>query len=107
MGIPLRLLSDVLGDQIAVDTRARWQDARLARTTLEVADRRLAAAAEARRIQAARFAQGAATTIEVLDAETALASAQAEAAIGRYQYLVAWMGLSREVGSLPLRPETR
>jgi outer membrane protein TolC len=96
-----------LGDQIAVDTRARWQDARLARTTLEVADRRLAAAAEARRIQAARFAQGAATTIEVLDAETALASAQAEAAIGRYQYLVAWMGLSREVGSLPLRPEAR
>lgn len=42
-----------------------------------------------------------------LDAETALASAQAEAAIGRYQYLVAWMGLSREVGSLPLRPEAR
>ncbi|HEX3479004.1 MAG TPA: TolC family protein [Kofleriaceae bacterium] len=96
-----------LGDQIAADTRARWREARLARATLEVADRRLAAAAEARRIQAARFAQGAATTIEVLDAETALASAQAEAAIGRYQYLVAWMGLSREVGALPLRPEAR
>jgi outer membrane protein len=96
-----------LGDQIAADTRARWQDARLARATLEVAGRRLAAAAEARRIQAARFAQGAATTIEVLDAETALASAQAEAAIGRYQYLVAWMGLGREVGSLPLGPEAR
>jgi outer membrane protein len=96
-----------LGDQIAADTRARWREARLARATLEVADKRLAAAAEARRIQAARFAQGAATTIEVLDAETALASAQAEAAIGRYQYLVAWMGLSREVGALPLQPEAR
>lgn len=98
-----------LGDQIAIDVRARWQEVRLARATLDVADHRLAAAAEARRIQAARFAQGAATTIEVLDAETALAGAQTEVTIGRYQYLVAWMGLGREVGSLPQppRPDAR
>jgi len=100
-----RLAQVSLGEQIAVDTRTRWQAARLALATIEVADRGLAAAAEAQRLQAARFAQGAATTIELVDAETALANARAQAAIGRTQYLVAWMALSREVGALPVHPE--
>lgn len=100
-----RLTQGALADQIAVDTRARWQAARTAQATLEVAARGLAAAVEAQRLQAARFAQGAATTVEVVDAETALANAQAQAVIGRYQYLVAWMALSREVGALPAPPQ--
>jgi outer membrane protein TolC len=94
-----------LSEQIAVDARARWQAARLAQATLEVADRGLTAAAEAQRLQAARFAQGAATTTEVVDAEAALATARAQSAVGRYQYLVAWMALSREVGMLPVHAE--
>jgi outer membrane protein len=94
-----------LSEQIAVDTRARWQAARLAQATVEVADRGLAAAAEAQRLQAARFAQGAATTTEVVDAEAALATAQSQAVSARYQYLVAWMALNREVGLLPVRAE--
>ncbi|HET7506113.1 MAG TPA: TolC family protein [Kofleriaceae bacterium] len=102
-----RLSQGALNDQIAVDTRARWQAARTAQATLEVAARGLAAAVEAQRLQAARFAQGAATTVEVVDAETALASAKAQAVIGRYQYLVAWMALARELGSLPAPPEAR
>jgi outer membrane protein TolC len=102
-----RLTQGALADQIAVDSRARWQAARTAQATLEVAARGLAAAVEAQRLQAARFAQGAATTVEVVDAETALASAQAQAVIGRYQYLVAWMALSREVGALPAPPQAR
>ncbi|TMQ17840.1 MAG: TolC family protein [Deltaproteobacteria bacterium] len=99
------LAQAALGEQIAVDARTRWQAARLALATIEVADRGLAAAVEAQRLQAARFAQGAATTIELLDAETALANAKAQAAIGRYQYLVAWMAVSREIGSLPVHAE--
>jgi outer membrane protein len=102
-----RLTQGALVDQIAVDARGRWQDARTAQATLEVAARGLAAAVEAQRLQAARFAQGAATTVEVVDAETALANAQAQAVIGRYQYLVAWMALSREVGALPAPPQAR
>jgi outer membrane protein TolC len=94
-----------LSEQIAVDTRARWQAARLALATIEVADRGLAAAAEAQRLQAARFAQGAATTTEVVDAEAALATARSQAASARYQYLVAWMALNREVGLLPVPAE--
>lgn len=99
-----RLTRGALADQIAVETRARWQAARTARAMLEVTARGLAAASEARRLQAARFAHGAATTVEVIDAETALANAQAQAVIARYQYLVTWMALSRQVGSLPVHP---
>jgi outer membrane protein TolC len=102
-----RLTQGALIDQIAVDTRARWQAARTAQATLEVAARGLAAAVEAQRLLAARFAQGAATTVEVVDAEAALEAAQAQAVIGRYQYLVAWMALSREVGALPVAPAAR
>jgi outer membrane protein TolC len=102
-----RLAESALADQIAVDTRARWQEARTAQATLEVAARGLTAAVETQRLEAARFAQGAATTVQVVDAETALASAQAQAVISRYQYLVAWMALSREVGNVPTPPQVR
>ncbi|HWU88429.1 MAG TPA: TolC family protein, partial [Kofleriaceae bacterium] len=102
-----RLTQGALVEQIAVDTRARWQAARTAQATLDVAARGLTAAVEAQRLQAARFAQGAATTVEVIDAEAALASAQAQSVIARYQYLVAWMALSREVGALPMAPQAR
>jgi outer membrane protein len=88
-------------DQIAVDVRTRWQAARTARATLDVTARGLAAAAEAQRLMTARFAQGAATTVEVLDAETSFANARSQAAIARYQYLVAWMALGRATGTLP------
>jgi outer membrane protein len=101
------IAQSALADQIAVDTRARWQSARTAQATLEVTARGLAAAGEAQRLQAARYSHGAATTVEVLDAETALANAKAQAAIARYQYLVAWMGLSRAVGTVPGKPEAR
>jgi len=102
-----QLAEAALGEQVAVDTRATWQAARTARATLEVAARGLAAAAEAQRLQAARFAHGAATTVELLDAETALANARAQEVIGRYQYLVVWMALSRDVGTLPAQPQPR
>jgi outer membrane protein TolC len=102
-----RLAQAALADQIAVDTRAQWQAARTARATLDVAARGLAAAEEARRLQAARFQQGAATTVELLDTETALAHARSQALIGRYQYLVAWMALAREVGAVAAQPEVR
>jgi outer membrane protein len=90
-----------LADQITVDTRARWQAARTAQAMLEVTARGLAAATEAQRLQAAKFSSGAATTVEVIDAETLLANAKAQAAIARYQYLVTWMALSRAVGTVP------
>jgi outer membrane protein TolC len=94
-------------DQVAVEARVRWQVARTELASLEVAGRGEAAAAEAQRLLAARFAQGAATTVEVVDAETALANARSQVAIRRFQYLVAWMALSRGVGALPVPPGVR
>jgi outer membrane protein len=102
-----RLQQAVAADQVAVDARAKWQAAHTARATLEVAARGLAAAVEAQRLQAARFAGGAATTVEVLDAETALANARAQDVVARYQYLVTWMALSRATGAIPTAPRGR
>jgi outer membrane protein len=96
-----RLAQVALSEQISVDARTRWQAARTARATLDVTARGLAAAAEAQRLQAARFKHGAVTTVELIDAESALANAKSQAAIARYQYLVAWMALTRAVGALP------
>lgn len=87
--------------QIAASARTAWHAARIARATIDVAAAGLTAAVETQRVQAARFAQGAATTVELLDAETALATARAHAAISRYRYLVAWMALGRAVGEVP------
>lgn len=102
-----QLSQTAVADQIAVDARTRWQAARTAQATLAVTARGQAAAVEAQRLQATRFAHGAATTVEVLDAETALANAQSQAAIARYQYLVAWMALSRAAGSLPVQAQAQ
>jgi outer membrane protein TolC len=101
------LSQGVVVDQVAVEARARWQAARTELASLEVAARGEAAAAEAQRLLAARFAQGAATTVQVVDAETALANARSQVAIRRFQYLVAWMALSRGVGALPVPPGVR
>jgi outer membrane protein len=101
------LSQGVAVDQVAVEARARWQAARTELASLEVAARGEAAAAEAQRLLAARFAQGAATTVQVVDAETALANARSQVAIRRFQYLVAWMALSRGVGALPVPPGVR
>jgi outer membrane protein len=98
-----RVAHAAMTEQIAVDARTRWQAANTARATLDVTTRGLAAAAEAQRLQTARFAQGAATTVEVLDAETSFANARSQAAIARYQYLVAWMAVGRATGTLPMQ----
>jgi outer membrane protein len=102
-----QLAQRALTDQIAVDTRTRWQAARTALATLDGGGLPARRDVEAQRLEAARFAQGATTTVALIDTETALASAQAQAAVSRYQYLVAWMALSREVGALPAMPQAR
>ena len=105
LGRQARLREGALVEHIAVAARARWNAARTAYAKLGVTARGLAAAVEAQRVLAARFAQGAATTVDLLDAETALANAESQAVVARYQYLVAWMALGREVGSVAQVPQ--
>ena len=95
------LSRDALADAMALDARSKWVAASTRRQTLAVTASGLRAAEEAHRLQQVRFDAGAATTTDVIDAETEVARARAQATIARYQYLIAWMALVRAVGDRP------
>lgn len=99
-------LRERLDDGIALDVRSKWLAATTKRKTLEVAEKGLIAAEEAHRLQNVRFAGGAGTTTEVIDAESEVSRARSQATIARYQYLVSWMALVRAVGELPDMPRS-
>lgn len=90
-----------LADQIAFEAQRRLIEARTAYETLAVARSALQAAEEAYRIQSVRYAQGAATTTDVLDAETDVSRARSGTAQARYEYYLAQAGLARAVGRQP------
>jgi outer membrane protein len=93
--------ADALADQIAFDAQRRLTDARTAYETLDVARAAQVAAEEAYRIQSVRYAQGAATTTDVLDAETDVSRARSNYAQARYDYYLAQASLARAIGRLP------
>lgn len=97
---------EALEDAVALDVRAQWITATTKRKTLDVAESGLKAAEEAHRLQNVRFAGGAGTTTEVIDAEAEVSRARSQATIARYQYLVSWMALVRAVGELPDMPRS-
>jgi outer membrane protein len=88
-------------DQIVFEVRRRYVEAASAREAIAVAATGLAASVEAHRIQSIQFAQGAATTSDLLDAETELARAGSNAAIARFDYVIALAALARQIGELP------
>jgi outer membrane protein TolC len=96
-----RLAHGGLVDQVAFDVRRRVVDAQTAWETLEAARSGLKAAEEAYRIQSVRFEGGAATTTDVLDAETEVQRARAAYALARYDYFIALVALARGVGEVP------
>jgi outer membrane protein len=90
-----------LRDQVAFDAQRRLLEARTTFETVAVARSALQAAEEAHRIQTVRYQQGAATTTDVLDAESDLARARTGYSQARYDYYLAQAGLARAVGQLP------
>jgi outer membrane protein len=88
-------------DQVEFDVRRRWVDAGTAHATLEVAASGLRAAEEAYRIQSVRFHEGAATTTDVLDAETGVARARTASSVARYEYFISLVALARSIGEQP------
>jgi outer membrane protein TolC len=96
-----RRTRDELGDQLAFDVRSKWLTASTRRQSLAVNDSALKAAEEAYRLQTVKIEGGVATATDVIDAESEVARARAQATIARYQYLVAWMALVRAVGQVP------
>jgi outer membrane protein len=92
---------DMLRDQIAFDVQRRLLETRTAFQTLAVARTAQEAAEEAHRIQSVRYAAGAATTTDVLDAETDVTRARSGYAQARYDYYLSQAGLARALGQLP------
>jgi len=97
------LTAQSLVDQVRLDVRTRWLDARTAFDSLAAAQTQQQTADEALRLQKVRFDAAAATTTDVLDAETDAAKARLAFAVARYDYYLALVALARSVGDLPSR----
>jgi outer membrane protein TolC len=97
----VKITHDDMVEQIRLEVRKRWLDAKSGLDSLAAADTQLQTAEEAYRLQQVRFDAGAATTTDVLDAETDLARARLAAASARYDYLLARIELARAMGDLP------
>jgi outer membrane protein TolC len=90
-----------LADQAVFDAQRRLREGRTAFEVLASSRSGLAAAEEAYRIQDIRYKEGAATTTDLLESETDLASARAAYARARYDYYLAQAQLARAIGQLP------
>jgi outer membrane protein len=88
-------------DQVKLDVRNRWLDAKTAFDSLAVAQTQQQTAEEALRLQKVRFDNAAATTTDVLDAQTDAARARLAFATARYDCYRALVALARSVGDLP------
>jgi outer membrane protein TolC len=90
-----------LRDQVVFDVRRRLLETKAAHDMLAVARSSLVAADEAHRIQTVRYAEGAATTTDVLDAEVDVSRARSGFAQARYDYFLSQAGLARALGQSP------
>ena len=97
----VKILDADLENNVRLDVRKRWLEAKAAFDGLAAADTQLQATEESYRLQQVRFQASAATTTDVLDAETDVARARLAAADARYDYLLALIAMSRAVGDLP------
>ena len=88
-------------DGVRVDVREKWLDAKAAYDSIAAAKTQQQTADEALRLQKVRLDAGAATTTDVLDAETDAARARLQLAVARYDYYLALVALARSVGDLP------
>ncbi|HEY1556756.1 MAG TPA: TolC family protein [Kofleriaceae bacterium] len=95
------LQSMALVDQVRLDVRQRWLDAKAAYDSIVAAQTQQQTADEALRLQKVRFDAGAATTTDVLDSETDAARARLALAVARYDYYLAVVALARAMGDLP------
>ena len=92
---------NALLDQVKLDVRNRWLDAKTGFDSLAAAQTQEQTAEEALRLQKVRFDNAAATTTDVLDAQTDAARARLAFATARFDYYRALVALARAVGDLP------
>jgi outer membrane protein TolC len=101
--VQAKMTAQALRSQIVVEARQRLLEAQAAFATIEPARTSLQAATEAHRIQTLRYAEGVASTTDIIDAETDLSRARSAYAQARYRFYMAEVALARAAGALPLR----
>jgi outer membrane protein TolC len=90
-----------LRDAITLDAQAAFVTFVTAKEALTVAEKAVTQAEENFRLQTARYEAAAATTFDVLDAESLLTQARAQLSTARYDSLIARAGISRAIGRIP------
>jgi outer membrane protein TolC len=94
-----------LVEVVKYDVRDKWLDAKTAFDSLGAAATQQQTAEEAYRLQKVRFDAGAATTTDVLDAQTDVTRARVAFAVARYDYYISLVILARAMGALPESPK--
>ncbi len=94
-----------LADQVKLDVHKKWLDAKTEFDSLAAATTQQQAAEEAYRLQKVKLDAGAATTTDVLDAQTEVARARLVLANERLEYYVSLIALARSIGDLPAPPK--
>jgi OMF family outer membrane factor len=95
------LQQGALVDQVKLDMRRRYLEAKTQFDSIAVAQTQQDSAQAAYDLQKTRLENGVATTTDVLDSETELAKAKLQLANARYDYYLALVALARSVGDLP------
>lgn len=92
---------ELLEDQLLLQARSHVLQARTAYEALSVARSGLEAAEEAFRMQSARYAEGSATTTDLLQAETEVTQARLRYSTARFAYLGALAAAAHALGQMP------
>ncbi|CAN5825953.1 hypothetical protein BH11MYX2_BH11MYX2_21480 [soil metagenome] len=95
------LQQGALVDQVKLDMRRRYLEAKTQFDSIAVATTQQESAQAAYDLQKTRLENGVATTTDVLDSETELAKAKLQLANARYDYYLSLVALARSVGDLP------
>lgn len=94
--------ADKVKQAIALEVRSSYMTAVTTHAALGVARKTLEQAEESLRLETKRYEGGAATSLEVLDAETTLTQARAQLETALYDYLIARASLRKGMGDSPL-----
>jgi outer membrane protein len=91
---------DVTRVQVANQVYTSYTTLQVAAGRVSASDHLLASAVQSEAVARGRYAEGVGTIIEVLNAQSALASARAQAAVARWQWQTALAQLAHDVGTL-------
>lgn len=84
--------------QIGVEVQSRLEQSQAAASAVDVANKTIASAEEAWRVTDAQVRAGAATTTDLLNAESALTQARLNLARARYEQAIAYVAVERTLG---------